>query len=225
MMSKEVKYSIEIGRKFNKDGTPRVIPGNTFISMVDHNSKIINHLLNITNILNETTFYKKYIQLPPDSYHMTVIEGVIPEFNEKVWTTHLPMDCELEEVDQYFREQIDKIEPMKSVEMKCESIHMSKNGCSIRLIPNSKEDEAILAKYRDDVADGCGLRFPNHHDYHFHISLAYLWKELNEEELSERVATVRRINDYLLKEVKPFTMPPAKLVFFNTMFRFAQVRD
>lgn len=225
MISKDIKYSMEIGRKFNKDGTPRIIPGNTFISMVDHDSEIFNHLLKIINILKETNFYKKYIQLPHDSYHMTVIEGVIPEFSEDVWTTHLTKDCKLEEVDQYFREKVDKIEPMKRVEMKCECIHMSKNGCSIRLLPNSKEDQAILEKYRDDVADQCGLRFPNHHDYHFHISLAYLWKELNEEELSEREIAIKKINDYLIQEVKPFIMPPAKLVFFNTMFKFDDVRD
>lgn len=219
------KYGREIGRKFNKDGSTIIISGNTFISMVNHDSKIYNYINTINSILNKNDFYKKYIHLPVESYHMTVIEGVIPKFKERLWTSHLSKDCNLDEVDQYFIKQFEKIQPMKCVEMQCSGIEISESGIMLRLKPNSKKDEGILKKIRNDIAEQCGLRFPNHDDYGFHISLAYYWKELNEKEKEERKATNDSINDYLKKELNSFVMQPGKLVFFDTMFRFETSRD
>ena len=59
---------------------------------------------------------------------------------------------------------------------------MSKKNILVRFVPENQQAAENLKKYRDDVSDKLGVRFPDHDSYGFHISVAYLLWEMTEAE-------------------------------------------
>lgn len=218
-------YTHNVGRKFNEDGSVRFFPGNTIISMVDHDAEIFRHLMHIRYIFEQEEIRKKYILLPPTSYHMTVIEGVCDQVRDKeYWTSNLPINCKLTEVDKYFEKQYKQVKTMKPVQMRAVSIKINDEGLAMNIIPDSEADEKELKRFRDEVSQKLGVKFPNHDNYTFHISLAYSWKTLSNEEIEQRKILIDKVNEYIRSNSISFMMPPPNLVFFENMFKFVPER-
>ncbi len=215
-----IEYSEVIGKKFDKNGEPLTIPGNTFLCFVDMDSDVGKHINRVKQMLNESKFYRKYIQLPQSSYHMTMIEGVIPIFSANVWTTKFSRDCPLGIIDAHFIEQYNQVKKPTCLDMICTGINFSEHGCSLKLKPKDEETDSKIRKFRDDIASSCGLYFPNHETYQFHISLAYLREKLNTEEKIEQREMKRKIENYIKENFSTVELAQPQLTFFDTMFEF-----
>ena len=224
-LTEKKMFSNAIGKKFDERGNPLSMPGNTFISNIHQDNPIYGHICEIINLLEKCSFYKKCIKLPSSSYHMTVIDGVVPKFNENVWTSKFSKDTQLTVIDRFFEHQFRLAGRMKRVRMTCDHIGYYNDSLRLVLKPFSHEDHDNLTRYRDLIADLCGLRFSNHNTYEFHISLAYGWKELNDQESQEYDVAVHKINEYIKISVDPFVISSAEFVCFNTMFEFKASRD
>lgn len=59
--------------------------------------------------------------------------------------------------------------------------------------PSSDEENTRLRTMRDDLSKTINLRQPNHDEYEFHISIAYIVNDLKEGE-AERIRSV--MDDY-----------------------------
>ncbi len=104
--------------------------------------------------------------------------------------------------------------------MICTGINFSEHGCSLKLKPKDEETDSKIRKFRDDIASSCGLHFPNHETYQFHISLAYLREKLNIEEKIEQREMKRKIENYIKENFSTVELAQPQLTFFDTMFEF-----
>lgn len=213
-----------IGKKFNANGTVRQFPGNTVISMVNHEQDIFSHFLHIRQLLEETPAAPCVTLLPLSSIHMTIIEGVCDQVRlADHWTSLLPLDCSLAETDALFEERFAGIPPLEPVSLRMTHIVFT-GAILLRMEPVTQADAARLRRYRDDVSAALGLRFPDHDRYRFHISLGYFTKEPTQQEERELCAFGERAERYIAQHEILMQADPPLLTFFDGMFRFVPHR-
>jgi hypothetical protein len=215
-----IRYTPAVGSKFHQDGSVRTFPGNTIICAVDPQRQVdvYREVLWAQNTLRAMACSDKFAFLPPESFHMTVMELLCDQVRTTSnWSDQLSLNAPLDETDRFFMDTVVTVPAPTAIRMRYS--HMRKPGL-IALEPADQETVAALAEFRDGIAQVTGLRFPNHDSYGYHISLVYNLVELDEFDQTEVTLTFERINERLTKTFGNFGPDAPELVFFDNMFRF-----
>lgn len=214
-----------IGRKFNPDGSVRFFPGNTIISKVKPENSIYPVITKISDAFREADTARKYTFLPFSSLHMTMIQGVCDEDRkETLWSRYLPLDLPLSQVDDFFEEKYKAVEALPETHMVFDTIDISGATILVRFKPETAKDAEKLKRFRDDVSEKLGVRFPDHDSYGFHISVAYLLWELDEKERAAIEETCRKLEEPLKAQRPVFTLRQPDMTYFKDMMYFSGER-
>lgn len=173
--------------KFKKNGDFNTFRGNTVVANLDGNEELIAIVHEIQEAYSKLPFFDKFTLTPKKSIHMTVIELLCDKNRvEKYWSKDLDLKMPIDEVSEYFGEKLEKF-PLKKESIKMKTIALSAQNIVVE--PFDNESKNRLEKIRKYVSNETGVRFPNHDDYQFHISVGYLREKLtkNEEELFTEV--------------------------------------
>ena len=209
-----------IGTKFNADGTVRRFPGNTIISMVNHEKDVFTHFLHVRELFMASPAAPCVTLLPLDSIHMTVIEGVCDQVRRPgYWTSLLPLDCPLSATDALFEARFAELAPLGEVTLRMSHV-VCTGAILLRMEPVTPADEARLRAYRDAASAALGLRFPNHDSYHFHITLGYFTKEPTPEQEQALMEFCAQADRYIAEHDIRMRAEEPLLTFFDSMFRF-----
>ncbi|MFD0679296.1 MULTISPECIES: DUF1868 domain-containing protein [unclassified Paenibacillus] len=218
-------FTKAVGRKFHEDGSVRYFPGNTVICPIDPNHAVYPKLVKLAENFHKLSCSQKFTMLPPSSYHMTIIQGVCDEDRkQELWSRYLPLDAPLEEVDRFFREKWAKVRVPEGFNMKFNYLNTNGLALTVNLLPLAVDDTRKLKEFRDEVSNELGLRFPDHDDYRFHISIGYRIMELTVEEESELLSFKEQIELELMEHFGVYESVPPQLVFFKDMFKFSDIR-
>lgn len=224
-MNDQIIYTKNVGQKYHADGSVRHFPGNTIICMVDTGTKLYEELVKVRDMLQEMKCVNKFTFMPPSSYHMTAIEGVCDQVRkQEYWTKFLPLDTPLEEVDKFFIERYSTVAKPESFSMKFDHIRIA-SGITLRLFPETDKVAQALKSFRDDVSEKLGLRFPDHDNYGFHISLAYNIIQLNDADKTEINEMSQKVDAYLKENLSVFKISSPRLLRFENMFKFSEKRE
>ena len=108
---------------FNSDGSARVFKGNTMICLLEHDTEVFRRVAEERDLISSAFPLDVFSPLPDESLHMTAIEGVCNDVREKdYWTSLLPLDAPLSEVDDLFEELWKKVPPFPPVKMRFDNI-------------------------------------------------------------------------------------------------------
>ena len=217
-----IKYTKAVGAKFHPDGSVRTFPGNTVISFVPADSHIYREAVWAQNQLRPLPFAHKFGFLPPSSFHMTVFELLCDQVRRSErWSAQLPLDMTLGETDTFF---INTVPPVpRPASLRMHYAYLDPISCALYLEAADVETTNALRRYREQLAQATGIRFPDHDRYQFHISLAYRLIELSDEEQTELDALLARLDQRLQQSFGLFEAPPPTLTFFDDMFDFVRV--
>lgn len=216
-----IDASVNIGNKFNADGSVRFFPGNTIVSMLDHGSEAWQAFCDIRSQLKQLPVARCLTFLPDESIHMTVFEGVCHQWREKeVWTSLLPLDCPLTETDDLFERELKKVKPLGEVRMKMDCMGVWNYGVNIPLSPATEKDAQELRRYRDDCSAALGIRHLIHDTYRHHLSMGYFVADGTDEDENQLKAFAQKVTDGLQEHPVTFVVQQPKLTFFNDMFFF-----
>ena len=212
---------VNIGNKFNEDGSVRFFPGNSIVSMLDHEAEAWRVFCGIRQKLQEYPVARCLTFLPDESIHMTVFEGVCHQWREKeVWTRFLPIDCTLTETDELFERELKKVQPLGTVTMRLDEMGVWDYGVNIPLFPATEKDAQELRRYRDDCSQALGIRHAIHDTYRHHLSMGYFVADGTDEDEQQLKAFAQRVTEWLREHPVTFTVQQPKLTFFNDMFFF-----
>lgn len=128
----------------------------------------------------------------------------------------------MKKVDEYFEQEVPKIESPERIHMKYQSIYMG-DYFTICLEPATSQVSENIAHYRKRISAVTGIPF--NADYQFHISIAYQVIHLNKEEKKERDRNLVEIRERLNRNLDTFILPPPGLVFFDTMYAFYKDKE
>lgn len=209
-----------IGTKFNADGSVRFFPGNTVISKMNHGASVYEEFKKIRAILEKKPASRCVTMLPDDSLHMTVFEGVCHQWRKpESWTSLLPIDCPLSQVDDLFEQAFQMVQPLGQVEMRMAQIKQA-SGITIGLEPVTQAGQMELKRYRDDMSKAFGIRFPNHDNYRYHISICYFTKDATLEEEAQLAQFHQEAQAYIDSKDICLTLAQPILTYFDNMFCF-----
>lgn len=217
------QYTRHVGQKFNEDGSVRAFPGNTCISKIVPEMPIYTGLVQLQERLKELDVDGKYGFLPPSSFHMTVIEGVCDQFRRpENWSSKLPPDMPLADVTEFVLERYKKLTPPASMRMQVARTYFQ-GLLLVILKPADTETAQALKSFRDQFAAETGIRFKNHDDYTFHISLAYRLIEMTPEEEQPFVDLQEEAARKLQAAYPTFELRKPSLTTFQSMFQFDDI--
>lgn len=217
-------YTTAIGRKFNADGSVRAFPGNTLIAYVTPAHAQYAELLwaqgALIGALGEIL-----TPLPASSLHMTVFEGVTDATRRpEKWTRFLPVDAPLAETDALMSRVVPGVPVPERIEMVFDYLGPGIEALGIRLRAADAAVERALRDYRNALADATGIRFPDHDQYVFHISLAYRIIQADAAQTRAFDVVRGRIEARLRERFGVLRLGAPVLTFFEDMFAFPQVR-
>lgn len=215
-----VKYTRHAGVKFENNGTLRRFPGNTIICMVKADTATHRLLTWAHGRLAELKCIEGFSLLPPDSFHMTVMEGVCDQVREAgKWPAEVPMSASLDAVRGYYKKQLSSLPVPNSFSMGFDHID-SGDVVKLDLVPTDAVTKSQIGQYRDALAHATSLRFEGHDRYVFHISLAYMIRELDAAGREELRDTVAVIESRMAREFGTWQTGQPTLCYFDDMFSF-----
>ncbi|KAF5973126.1 RNA ligase/cyclic nucleotide phosphodiesterase [Fusarium bulbicola] len=169
--------------KFSPDGSALRYAGNTTVCHIPAESPLLVGPWDVYNtITSHPTLSKSFHLLPPDSWYMTVFDGVREE------------ECEPGLV----LEEEGLAPPYR---MRAIGFQIGRFGMALDIVGATNEEERRMRRLRDRLADSFGFRAPNHLTYRFHVSIAYLIRWMGDEEKREFDKAIAR----LLPKIRCFT--------------------
>ncbi len=220
--SKMPKYTKHVGEKFNKDGSPRYFPGATIISHLESNQKIYKLMSKIQRDAMDESFSEYYTFLPPSSFHMTVFDlySDFERYHPK-WSTKIDRLLSAQEVNLILKQDFETLSVSENFEMAVDYVAAD----SIKLTPATEKCSEELILLRDSISKKTGIRFPNHDDYQFHMTFAYLLKELNENTMTDVRRFISTQTTMLKKQLPVFTIRKPCFRVYTTMEAFVPFPD
>ena len=218
-------YGSSIGKKFYEDGQVRPFRGNTVVADITTRNPAYAVMLKLRKMVKAYDLDEHYILLPPDSYHMTVIDGLVSDVRDEAhWPAALAQDASMETADAYISSAIARAALPGPVCMRFDAIHVSKNCIIAHLLPNDETQEQILRTFRDRAAAQIGLKLPKHDTYRFHISLGYT-RIVPEGDAAERLAQMVDAMNTFLAEQSAFMTGIPYMAYFEDMHKFTPAID
>ena len=213
-------YPMWIGHKFEPDGRLLPFPGNTIICHLSPDSELYRACVGLHKALQEQEFSSLYVLLPPESWHMTVFEGVSDRIRKhSSWPADLPLDGTLDECTALVREKLSHFDlgTEPPFHLAVDGFDPLTEGIALKVVPASLAEEGSIRDLRDRLSDLLQMRHPGHKTYSFHISLAYLLCHLDEEQH-------RKLSDllqaYRSKLPDHFDLGAPEFCIFGDMFAF-----
>lgn len=224
VITKRPTYPRGVPSKFSPEGEVQRYPGNTTVCHVPPDSPLLPGLQAIyTALSTHQTLSKRMHLLPPSSWHMTVIEGVL----EKV-------ECErnnkpLEEYTNEFAVRLRQVGLQLEQEGLAPPYRMRVRGfdqaapIGVGLLVEGAtvEEEKRMRRLRDKLADnGLGYRKANHETYEFHVSVSYFLRHIDGEDREE----LNRVLSEQLLHVQPeFELGAVEFCTFEDMHAFPRL--
>jgi hypothetical protein len=207
-----------VGVKFTPDGKPLTCRGNTTICHVDQRSEPFAALVDAQDLLKAGPLADGFTFLPPESFHMTIFEGVIDYARTTDrWPGHLSIDADIDTVTEDFATRLHGIGLAQDLATRPTGIF---GGFSVRMSGADQNDEALLRLTRDQLQAATNLMRPDHDAYEFHITLAYNLRWFTPDEARSIIALSDKVGAELTKRVQNIMLGPVEFCTFETMHRF-----
>ena len=221
------EFTPSVGRKFHPDGRPRRFPGNSLICPLPGDAPQVAALERVMARFRAGSFARRFAELPASSHHMTVFDLVCdPIRRPERWSSRLPLDQDLAEVDAAFRRWLTAVEPWPTVlRMQFDDVGPSDVTLHLRVSPADDATGDALAAFREAASAATGVRHPVHDRYRFHLSLAYQLAWMDRKERRAFDAFAGGVEAELGREFGVLVFGAPQLVLFDDMFAFPTRRS
>ena len=99
------------------------------------------------------------------------------------------------------------------------------NECGKYFASSKKEDEKILRNCRNELSNLLKIKFENHQRYTFHITLAYILRELKEDEIKKLLKFNKNLFKEFDKEFPKIVLDKPEMSTFENMLEFKSVNQ
>ena len=207
--------------KFDDRGNPLPFPGCTIICNIPLNTNLSDQIISLQKNIENFNPEKTYFYLPPSSFHLTLFDCC--NFNTKntnYWPSDIDPDMDYKDIAVELNKRIKNYIFPKEFNLK---LKMFFGGYSIILEPYSEQDEKILRNCRDELSSLLKIKFENHQRYTFHITLAYILRELNQIEIKNLIEFNKKISLDFSKKITKITFIKPEICTFEDMLEFKTI--
>ena len=217
-------YTLKGGEnKFDDKGNPLPYPGCTIICNIPLNTHLSDQIISFQKNLEKFNPEKTYFYLPSSSFHMTLFDCCnLNTKNTKYWPTDIDSDMDYKDIAIELNKRIQNYIFPKELNLK---LKMFFGGYSIVLEPFSEKDEKILRNCRDELSSLLKIKFENHQRYTFHITLAYILRELNKNEIKSLIEFNKQLSFDFSKKFPKITLTKPEMCTFDDMLEFKNINQ
>ena len=209
--------------KFDDKGNPLHFPGCTIICNIPLNTDLSNQIISFQKNIENFNPKKTYFYLPPSSFHMTLFDCC--NFNTKntnYWPSDIDPDMDFKDIAVELNKKIENYNFPKEFNLKLKTFF---GGYSIILEPFSEKDEKIIRNCRDELSSLLKIKFENHQRYTFHITLAYILRQLNETEIKNLIEFNKKLTSEFNKKFSKITFTKPEMCTFKDMLEFKSINS
>jgi len=204
--------------KFDHNGKPLPFPGCSIISKIPLNSDLFYEIKLLQLKFKDLSPEKAYTYLPETSFHMTLFDCCnVNTVNTPYWPKNIVDDNNYTKIAYILSKRIKKYIFPDKFDLKLKKLF---GGYSIILEGNTKKDEKIIRDCRNKLSDLLGIRFENHDTYTFHITLAYILRNLKGDEIKKLIKTNSRLREIFIKNFPIIQIEKPVLCTFENMYEF-----
>ena len=215
-------YSLKgVENKFDNKGNPLPFPGCTIICNIPLDTHLSEQIISFQKKIENFNPDKTYFYLPPSSFHMTLFDCC--NFNTKntnYWPSNIDPDIDYKDIAIELNKRIQNYIFPEEFNLK---LKMFFGGYSIILEPYSEKDEKILRNCRDELSSLLKIKFENHQRYTFHITLAYILRELNQIEIKNLIEFNKKLSLDFKKKFPKITFTKPEMCTFEDMLEFKTI--
>lgn len=210
-----------LGTRFNEAGRFLHESGNTVVCQVIPGSPTETALLQFRAALADLPQADLLALTPPESWHMTVFEGVVEARRDpRRWPEGLATDMPIPAVTAAMTARLDGFAPPPPFRMAVAAA--TPFGVTLRGL--TPADETAARQWRDRLSETLRLRAPAHDDYAFHTTLAYVKRALPTAALPVWRATMAEWTARLQDELPQMDLAPPAFCTFEDMCAFPPIR-
>ena len=215
-------YTLNGGEnKFDDKGNPLPYPGCTIICNIPLNTNLSDQIISFQKKMENFNPKKTYFYLPPSSFHMTLFDCCnLNTKNTKYWPSDIDSDMDYKDIAIELNKRIQNYIFQEEFNLK---LKMFFGGYSIILEPFSEKDEKILRNCRDELSSLLKIKFENHQRYTFHITLAYILRELNKNEIKSLIEFNKKLSLDFSKKFSKITLTKPEMCTFEDMLEFKSI--
>ena len=207
--------------KFDNKGTPLPFPGCTIICNIPLNSHLSDQIIIFQKKMKNFNPEQTYFYLPPSSFHMTLFDCCnLNTKNTNYWPSNIDPNMDYKDVAVELNKRIQNYIFPEKLNLK---LKMFFGGYSIILEPFSEKDEKILRNCRNELSSLLKIKFENHQRYTFHITLAYILRELKENEIKKLLEFNKNLFQEFDKEFPKIILNKPEMSTFENMLEFKSV--
>jgi len=212
-------YSLEgAENKFDTEGKPLYFPGCTIICKILENSNLFDELGSVQSKYKDFNPNNAYTYIPPSSFHMTLFDCCnINTVNTTFWPRSIKTKNNYKEIALELNHKIkDFIFPEK-FKLK---LNFFFGGYCLALEGATEKDEKNLRYCRNSLSELLGIKFLNHETYSFHITLAYILRELNEKEVKNLLSMNKQLYKNFIEKFPIIEIQKPEICTFENMYQF-----
>lgn len=212
--------SRHFGRRYDASGRFLPEPGNT----------IVCHLVTGTETeraLAEAR--RRYLAMPEagqlaftplSSLHMTLFQGIIEyRRTEGFWPADIPLDTSIDDMTAILSQRLQDLAPGPAYRMRV--VEALPTGLTLEGATAS--DRLALKEWRDRLADLFGYRHPDHDDFVFHITFAYVIDWFSDEALQRWQVMLREVAEDIRRRAPVLDLKAPAFCSFADMNHFEEL--
>lgn len=210
-----------LGTRFDDSG--RFLPetGNTVVCQVIPGSPTEAALSRFRAALADLPHAHLLALTPPESWHMTVFEGVVETRRDpQRWPEGLDADLSIPAVTAAMAARLEGFAPPPPFRMKVAAA----TPFGVTLEGLTQADESAARAWRNRLSETLRLRSPGHDAYAFHTTLAYVKRALPTAALPVWRATMQHWTARLQQDIPQMDLAPPAFCTFQDMCAFPPLR-
>lgn len=209
-----------LGRRYDRSGRFLPEPGNTVVCHLMDGSPSHKAVLACREGMKTLPSADRLTFTVPSSLHMTLFQGVI-EFRRDwpYWPREMPADAPIEAMTRHFVSRLSGFTAAAPFAMTVTDVKPT----GLVLDGLTEGDRKALAEWRDRLADAFGYRHPDHDDYVFHITFAYLIDWLPDSDLPAWQDFRDQALDRFAREAPVIALQPPAFCRFVDMNHFEEL--
>ena len=204
--------------KFDHKGKPLAFPGCSIISKIPLKSDLFHEIKLLQLKYKDLSPEKSYTYLPETSFHITLFDCCnVNTINTQYWPQNIVADNNYTKTAYELSKRIQNYIFPDKFDLKVNNFF---GGFSIILEGNTKKDEKIIRDCRNKLSDLLGIRFENHDTYTFHITFAYILRNLKDDEIEKLVRINSRLLEKFVGKFPIIRIQKPVLCTFENMYEF-----
>ncbi|MCX5577624.1 DUF1868 domain-containing protein [Kaistia terrae] len=209
-----------LGRRYDRSGVFLPEPGNTVVCHLAEGSKSQAAIVEVRRRMMAMPDAGQLAFTPVSSLHMTLFQGILEGRRTlPYWPESMALDSGIDAMTRHYLDRLQDFRDAGPFRVKV----MDVVPTGLTVAGATEADRSIMKAWRNALAESFGYRHPDHDDYSFHVTLAYMIDWIAEDRLPAWEALFDECRALIAREAPILELRPPAFCSFDDMNHFEEL--